>query len=413
MFPTALGVEIDFTSKLETFIAYNGPKMSYGNAPLGNEFFVEATPLLFESGVQEFSIKMKEWKTYPCFFEVGETSSIPFDLFAATFYLISRYEEYLPHVKDSLNRFDTKQSLCVRKGFAQIPLVDYWLAELLLILRETFPDLTIEETSGEKFMPIVEVVSPYKYLHQSVFSNIVTFGKAFYRLNFWELLEQPLVLLRFRKDPWDTFQEFKALFYKSKFKSRFFFLFSKGSDMDRGISIRNTTFQSLIKAVADYFEVGLLASFPANKKSKQFEKERQGLKFLIHREIQKIRYAWGISTVNESYRNLLMQEVEADYSLGFPSMMGYRASTAVPFFYYDLANEMTTSLKIFPVVANVNSLKQYGPIEGIKKLNTMGKNLPLSGAVHCFAISNQILENSEANKGYRSVIIDYLKAHDK
>ena len=61
-------------------------------------------------------------------------------------------------------------------------------------------------------MPIVEVVSPYKYLHQSVFSNIVTFGKAFYRLNFWELLEQPLVLSRFRKDPWDTFQEFKTLF---------------------------------------------------------------------------------------------------------------------------------------------------------------------------------------------------------
>ena len=107
-----------------------------------------------------------------------------------------------------------------------------------------------------------------------------------------------------------------------------------------------------------------------------------------------------------------MQEVEADYSLGFPSIMGYRASTAVPFFYYDLANEMTTSLKIFPVVANVNSLRQYDPVEGIKKLSTMGKNLPLSRAVHCFAISNQIIENSELNKGYRSVIIDYLKAHD-
>jgi hypothetical protein len=412
VFTTALGVEIDFTSKLETFIAYNGPKMSYGKAPLGNEFFIEASPLLFEFGVQDISIKMKEWKTYPCFFEVGNTSAIPFDLFAATFYLISRYEEYLPHVKDALNRFEINQSLCVRKGFAQVPLVDIWLAELLLILRDVFPELSIEETSGEKFMPLVEVVSPFKYLHQSIFSNLATFGKALYRLNFWELFEQPMVLLGFRKDPWDTFQEFKTLFYQSKFKSRFFFLFSKGSDMDRGISTRNATFQSLIKEVADYFEVGLLASFPANKKSKQFKKERKDLKLLIHRGIQKIRYAWGISTVNESYRNLLMQEVEADYSFGFPSIMGYRASTAVPFFYYDLANEMTTSLKIFPVVANVNSLRQYDPVEGIKKLSTMGKNLPLSRAVHCFAISNQIIENSELNKGYRSVIIDYLKAHD-
>lgn len=413
MFTTALGIEIDFTSKLETFIAYTGPKMSYGKGPLGNEFFIEAAPLLFELGVQNVNINIKSWQSNICFFEMGKVSMFPFDVFAATFYLISRYEEYLPHVKDGLNRFDEKQSLCVQNGFAEIPLVDLWLKELFNQIKEVFPELSIAKSSKESFIPLVEVVSPYKYLNLSILNNLATFGKAFYSLNFWELFEQPMVLLGFKKDPWDTFQEFKTLFFKSKFKTRFFFLFSKGSDMDRGISVRNATFQSLIKEVADYFEVGLLASFPANKRVKQFETERKGLNLLIHRRIEKIRYAWGISTVNESYRNLLMQEVEADYSLGFPSIMGYRASTAIPFFYYDLANEMTTSLKIFPVVANENSLRQYSPVEGIKKLNAMGKNLPLSSGVHCFAISNRILENSEANKGYRSVIIDYLKAHDK
>ncbi|MEN8846295.1 MAG: hypothetical protein ABF261_08465, partial [Candidatus Arcticimaribacter sp.] len=216
-----------------------------------------------------------------------------------------------------------------------------------------------------------------------------------------------------RKDPWDTFEAYITLFYKAKFKSYFFFLFSKGSNMDRGISIRNNAFQSLIKGVADYFEVGLLASFPANKKGNQFEKERKDLNVLIHRKIQKIRYAWGISTVNESYRNLIMQEVQADFSLSFPNIMGYRASTAVPFYYYDLANEMTTTLKIFPVVSNEDSLRQYSPVEGIKKLILMGDKLPLATGVHSFALSNKFLENSEVNKGYRSVIIDYLKAHDK
>ena len=414
VFTTALGIEIDFTSKLETFIAYTGPKMSYGKAPLGNEFFVEAVPLLFELGVQDVAVDIKQWKTYPTFFEVRKKeSAFPFDLFAATFYLISRYEEYLPHVKDQLDRFEAKQSLCVRNGFAEVPIVDFWLAELLSLLKDTFPDLLIVESSGESFKPLIEVVSPYKYLHQSVFSNLATFGKALYQLNFWELFEQPMVLLGFRKDPWDTFQEYKALFYKAKFNSYFFFLFSKGSNMDRGISIRNNSFQSLIKGVADYFEVGLLASFPANKKGNQFEKERKDLNVLIHRKIQKIRYAWGISTVNESYRNLIMQEVQADFSLSFPNIMGYRASTAVPFYYYDLANEMTTTLKIFPVVSNEDSLRQYSPVEGIKKLISMVDKLPLATGVHSFALSNKFLENSEVNKGYRSVIIDYLKAHDR
>ena len=413
MFTTALGIEIDFTSKLETFIAYTGPKMSYGPAPLGNEFFIEAAPLLFELGLQNIEIEIKQWNSFVLFFEMGKASMFPFDVFAATFYLISRYEEYLPHVKDELNRFDEKESLCVKKGFVETPLVDLWLVALFKALKTAFPELSMGRSSEETFMPLVEVVSPFKYLHLSVVNNLATFGNALYHLNFWALVEQPLVLLGFRKDPWDIFREYKDFFFKAKFKTRFFFLFSKESDMDRGISIRNTTFQSLIKGVADYFEVGLLASFPANKKGKQLEKERKGLNFLIHRRIQKIRYAWSVSTVNESYRNLLMQEVEADFSLGFPTIIGYRASTAVPFYYYDLANEMTTSLRVFPVVANENSIHQYSPVEWIKKLNATGQNLPLPTGVHCFAISNRILENSEANKGYRSVIIDYLKVHDK
>lgn len=413
MFTTALGIEIDFTSKLETFIAYSGPKMSYGKVPLGNEFFIEAVPLLFELGVQDVELSFRQWKTYPVFFEVGKLSKMPFDVFAASFYLMSRYEEYLPHVKDQFNRFDASQSLCVKKDFVELPLVDFWLVELSNLLKEVFPDISLVKTSQERFIPLIEILSPYKYLHMSVFNNLVTFGQALYRLNFWALVEQPLVLLGFRKDPWDTFNEYKSLFYKAKFKTRFFFLFSKEPNMDRGISIRNTTFQSLIKGVADYFEVGLLSSFRANKNAKAFEQERKGLNLLIHRQIQKTRFVWGISTVNESYRNLLRQEVQEDFSLGFSNIMGYRASTAVPFYYYDLANEVSTALKVFPVVANHNSLNNFTPIEGIKKLNEMGKNLPLNSAVHCFALSNRIFENSEANKAYRSIIIDYLKAHDR
>lgn len=413
VFTTALGIEVDFTAKLETFIAYTGPKMSYGKAPLGNEYFIEAAPLLFELGVQDVTIEIKHLNDYSYFFESSKKSNFPFDVFAASFYLISRYEEYLPHVKDQYDRYDARQSLCVTHGFIELPLVDIWIVELLKSLQQAFPSLEQNKSKGETFMPLIEVVSPFKYVHQSVFSNIISIGRSLYRLNFWALVEQPMVLLGFRKDPWDTFEDLKDLFYKASFKLRFFFLFSKESNMDRGISIRNLTFQSLIKGVADYFEVGLLASFPANRSGNQLEKERKGLNALIHRGIQKIRYAWGISTVNESYRNLLMQEVQADFSFGFPNQMGYRASTAVPFFYYDLSNEMATALKVYPVVMNENSFRQYNPVEGIKKLNKMGAFLPLSTGVHCFALSNQIFENSEANKSYRSVIIDYLRAHDK
>ena len=96
----SLGIPVDFTNKLDVFIAHSGPKLSYGKAPLGNEFFIESVDLLLEHGVQDTYVEIKDWEGLPCFFEVGNESKIPFDLFAASFYLISRYEEHLPHLKD-------------------------------------------------------------------------------------------------------------------------------------------------------------------------------------------------------------------------------------------------------------------------------------------------------------------------
>ena len=93
-FESVLGIQVDFTTRLEVFIAQNGPKMSYANAPLGNEFFVNSNALLFEQGVHDIEITVSQWEGLPVFFHCSKDSMLPFDVFAATFFLISRYEEY-------------------------------------------------------------------------------------------------------------------------------------------------------------------------------------------------------------------------------------------------------------------------------------------------------------------------------
>ena len=94
-----MGIKIDFTTTIDTFIAHKGPKMSYGKSPLGNEFFAESVDLLFEYGLQNTTIEVNDWDGLPIFFGVSKKSKFPFDVFAASFYLLSRYEEYLPHIK--------------------------------------------------------------------------------------------------------------------------------------------------------------------------------------------------------------------------------------------------------------------------------------------------------------------------
>ena len=48
---------------------------------------------------------ISQWKGLPVFFQTTSDSDIPFDVFAASFFLVSRYEEYLEFQPDAHGRF--------------------------------------------------------------------------------------------------------------------------------------------------------------------------------------------------------------------------------------------------------------------------------------------------------------------
>ena len=79
-------------------------KINYGYHRLADgEIFIHSHALLFESSVHPVKIECFKKNDHPVFFKAeGE---IGFDIFAAIFYLITRYEEYLPYKKDSYGRY--------------------------------------------------------------------------------------------------------------------------------------------------------------------------------------------------------------------------------------------------------------------------------------------------------------------
>jgi len=84
-----LGFEVGFTSTIEEFVAHDSIKMSYTNQQLGNEFFIKSNSILFEQGLSDLDINVNDWEETKCFFYNGNKSSIPFDIFAASFFMLS------------------------------------------------------------------------------------------------------------------------------------------------------------------------------------------------------------------------------------------------------------------------------------------------------------------------------------
>ena len=150
-------IPVGFTSEVAEFVAHNGPKFSYTKTPLGKEFFIKSNDLLFEQGVNDLDINIQKWEGVPCFFSTGSQAAIPYDIFAASFYLISRYEEYLPHVKDIHGRYTASESLAYKNGFLEKPVIDIWAYKLLQHLKEKFPDFKYKTRSFEYILSLIHI----------------------------------------------------------------------------------------------------------------------------------------------------------------------------------------------------------------------------------------------------------------
>src|SRR4030095_15242028 len=121
------GCEIAFTHNRDEFSLYEGPRINYSNeAVVQKELWVKpVSDLLFEETIVTQEIKVFDLYDYKAFYGTQE-GELSFDIFAASFYLVSRYEEYLPHEKDQYGRFAHTNSLAFQENFLSIPLVNFW-----------------------------------------------------------------------------------------------------------------------------------------------------------------------------------------------------------------------------------------------------------------------------------------------
>ncbi len=208
VFTRILNIPISFTTKIEDFIAHDELKITYTKHPLHNEFFVKSHELLFEQGIGDVEINMQNWEDAPCFFPANnDKSALPFDIFAAGFYLLSRYEEYVPHVKDEHGRYPATESLAYKNNFLEDPVIDIWAYKLLDALKERFPDAVFKNPVFT-FMPIINVPLAFAYRKLGIMRTVGGTLRDLLNLRLGRVWQRFKVLFGFMKDPYSTLEGF-------------------------------------------------------------------------------------------------------------------------------------------------------------------------------------------------------------
>ena len=339
--------QFEITTDRQTYIAYEGVKINYSKAAISeNEVWIAPVPILFEEDIKPQSVEAFLWKEKAAFFK-SPGKDLPFDIFAAAFYLLSRYEEYLPHKLDEYGRYAHENSLAFKEGFLQLPLVNIWLQEFKKILQQTFPALRLKP-SAFTYLPTYDIDIAWSYLNKGWLRNAGGLLRSLVKGEWLMAKERMRVLQQKQKDPFDSYAWLDDLHKTYNLQPLYFFLLAgKNKDYDKNISPANSSYRQLIKSHANTYSIGIHPSWQSGDDNKLLKKEIISLESICGRQISKSRQHYIRMKLPDTYRLLIEAGITEDYSMGYGSINGFRASYCLPYKWFDLDRNTATSLSVY------------------------------------------------------------------
>jgi hypothetical protein len=342
IFKEQLGLDFKLTIDSEAFKNHSGAKINYSDSKItDDEFYIVNHALLFENDIKTQVVNCFITNGNKAFFKT-EKSDFTFDILAASFYLLSRYEEYLPHEKDMYGRFAHENSLAYKEGFLNLPLMNIWIKDFATKLKEKYSILNFQ-FSIFNFQPTYDIDIAYSYKHKGLLRNIGGFFKS-------PSLERIKVLTGTLKDPFDCYEWLHNLHKQYHLEPIYFFLVvEKNGEFDKNILPHKDAMWQLVKKHTALYEIGIHPSWQSNAKASVLKSEMEwlaemsGIKHITISRQHYIKFS-----LPNTYRVLAEAGIHNEYSMGYGSINGFRASVASPFFWYDLEKEFQTSLRIHP-----------------------------------------------------------------
>ncbi len=343
----------------EAFVNFDGPKFIYGRKTLQGVPSVFNVELLFEKDIYEQDITVqRDDSGLPYFFSTGAKSLLPFDIFAASFYLVSRYEEYLPHISDLHDRFAPEESLAYKNDFLQTPVVNHWAIQFKKKILEVDPRWDFGKREYQ-FIPTVDVDNLYAYKGKGGFRTMGGFAKDLSKLNLRNAFRRFKALTGLMPDPYDTFTYQRELFQSYGLNAKYFILFSQFGEYDRNVPMYSRRLHEAVRAINDFFDVGIHPSYGSHDSVQTLQNEIRGLEEALRTQIKESRQHFLKLRMPETFRRLVDLGITDDYTMGYASQIGFRASICTPYKFYDLEMETKLDLTMHPFAAMDGTLIYY------------------------------------------------------
>lgn len=359
IFSDILQLEMELYVDSRQLNTSKGLKFNYTDKNIDNIPLAKPLSLLFETNIQpEIYTSCKKVGLEKAFTTSTNLTSIDFDLFAAAFFLITRYEEYVNQVEDRHGRFPAAESIAYHQKFIEHPVIDEWAKRLKNELLQWYPEVSFIERSFQ-VISTIDVDNNYAYLHKSMLRQSGSAVKSILRGDFKDLTRRFQVLSGKRKDPFDTYEYLDKIHRNFELKLLYFILTGDHGRYDMNLPPSCRAFKALVETLAREHDIGIHPSYKSNHGFDILLKEKKRLEHIIKSGIFKARQHYLKIQLPVTYQNLQTAGIAEDFSMGFHDYPGFRAGTCTPFLFFDLEHNECSGLRVYPFAVMDVTLRYY------------------------------------------------------
>jgi hypothetical protein len=272
------------------------------------------------------------------------------------------------------------------------------------LLQERFPDLHFP-ASEFRYRLTYDIDIAWSYKYKGFKRNAGAIAKLFFSGKWKSMVHRIRVIRGKRQDPYDAYEWMDDLHRQFNLQPIYFFLVAQQTGKhDKNIDLQNPEFQQLIKGVAAGYTVGLHPSWASGDHQTLLTMEKSWLEKISEQSITASRQHYLRFDLPATYRRLIALGIQDEYSMGYGTINGFRASVATSFLWYDLKNDTKTPLRIHPFCfmdANAYYEEKKSAAEALQEMLQFADVVRSVGGTLITVWHNSFLGIDETFEGWR------------
>ena len=283
------------------------------------------------------------------------------DIFASSFFMLTRWEEYVNKTRDIHNRFPAYASLAYKNNFLDRPVVNEYLEMLWNMLKK----LGIKQERKKRefeFILTHDVDVTYKYTSllsgtREIVGDIIKRKNPILAIK--NFSNKILTHLKLKKDPFDTYDYLMDISEKIGVKSYFFLHSSSSAKQD----VNNDKFlKQVVKKIKKrgHF-LGYHPSYNAYNDFELFIKDKERIENIIGEKLTVGRQHYLRFEVPTTWQIWEDAKMKWDSTLSYADKEGFRCGVCYEYSVFNIITRKKLNLKEKPLIVMEGSFTTYQP----------------------------------------------------